>query len=815
MSLLQNSNAIESGSYAISNSLRFQSASSQYASRTFATSGTSNTIKTISFWVKRGVLSSASTPYQLFGAYDGSSGNDFGIWYDTGTGFSTDSLRVSFGGAAAYDMVTSAVYRDPSSWYHVVIAFDTTQATSSNRVKFYVNGSQITSFNLAQYPTQNSTVQFGLNNANNRIGCNWNASSRYFDGYMTEINFVDGQQLTPSSFGQTDTLTGQWVAKKYTGTYGTNGFYLPFSNGTSTTTLGADSSGNSNNWTLNNFTRSAGVSDCWMKDVPSGNGGVSGTQPNANYCVFNPLVNAAVSTYSRGNLQVTSSNTIAQIGTIGVSSGKWYWESFFTGSVGGQPFVAGLTQGNSVAGYPGSSTAGGVGYYYDGQKYVNGTASSYGASYTVNDVIGTALDLDAGTITFYKNGVSQGTASSGLTGTWFPTFSSYTGTLNVNFGQRSFAYTPPTGFKALCTANLPAATIKKGNQYMDATLWTGDNTTPRSITNAAGFSPDIVWMKSRSLGIGHNVYDTVRGAGGAFGLITNSTEAEGGTSGSTSMAQYGYLSAFNSNGFQVTSGSVNNNYVNNNTNTYVAWQWDAGSSTVTNTNGTISSQVRANPTAGVSVVTYTGNGVSSATVGHGLGVAPKMVIHKCRSATGAWKVNHVGIPNQWIDLNLTDAASSGGGTNGSLGYQSTNTSTTFQFTAGSSTVNNVNANGSTYVAYCFSEIAGFSKFGSYTGNGSADGVFTYTGFTPKFIMIKRTDTADSWVIYDISRSQYNESKLTLYPNLSNAESADANGIDILSNGFKMRNTYSSLNVNGGTYIYMAFATNPFQNSNAR
>jgi hypothetical protein len=348
---------------------------------------------------------------------------------------------------------------------------------------------------------------------------------------------------------------------------------------------------------------------------------------------------------------------------------------------------------------------------------------------------------------------------------------------------------------------------------MDATLYTGTGAT-QTITNAGGFSPYLVWLKKRGGGVSaqwHMLADTVRGTGAT--LSSNVVDAE--YTGKTS------VTAFNSNGFTLGADSTGASYYGWNiaSDTYVGWQWDAGSSTVTNTNGTISSQVRANPTAGVSVVTYTGNGVSSATVGHGLGVAPKMVIHKCRSATGAWKVNHVGIPNQWIDLNLTDAASSGGGTNGSLGYQSTNTSATFQFTAGSSTVNNVNANGSTYVAYCFSEIAGFSKFSSYTGNGSSDGIFVYTGFRPKFVMTKRTDSATNanWAIHDTTRSTYNIAGKALFPNNANVEDNNEPGaqFDILSNGFKLRSSSDVYNGNGATYIYACFAENPFAQANAR
>lgn len=800
MSLLQNSNAISEGGYPISNSLRFQNASSQYLSRTPA-SASNRQVFTFSACIKRGVIGVGQV---LFSSGVGSSGNinasvqfesnDTLLFYGSVFGISNDVI-----------VQTTQVFRDPSAFYHIVVAVDTTQATASNRVKMYVNGTQVTAFSSTTYPTLNYNTAFNLN-VRHALGTFTNNSS-YFDGYMTEINFVDGQALTPAAFGETDVLTGQWVAKKYTGTYGTNGFYLPFSNGTSTTTLGYDSSGNSNNWTLNNFTRSAGVNDCWMFDVPSGNG--------SNYAVLNPLSSAQYATLTGANLNLTTSTTFTSgiNASIGISNGKFYWEATIGATgVPGESMIGIRNQSAnmtaSATGYPGGDSNG-YGYYGgNGQKYTNNAGASYGASYGNGDVVGIAFDADAGTITFYKNGTSQGTAFSSIpmaNNTWFPAFGDGSQTnqclMIANFGQRSFAYTPPTGFKALCTANLPAATIKKGNQYMDATTYSGTGAS-QNIVNAGGFSPDLVWTKARSQADQNNLMDTVRGVGNR--LFSNLTNAE----------TTGGLVSVNSNGFTIDATSSS---MNNSGQTYVAWQWDAGSSTVTNTDGSISSQVRANPTAGVSVVTYTGNGVSSATVGHGLGVAPKMVIHKARSTTSNWNSNHVGIPNSFISLNTTDAAASGGGTNGAIGYQSTNTATTFQFTAGSSSVNNVNANGSTYVAYCFSEIAGFSKFGSYTGNGSTDGTFVYTGFQPKYVLVKRTDTATNWILLDSARSPYNVADDVLYPNTSNAEgSNDSNHAkDFLSNGFKLRTSQGDNNASGGTYIYMAFAENPFANSNAR
>jgi hypothetical protein len=787
------------GGYLISNSLRFQSASSQYLNRTPSSAGNRKTW-TWSAWVKKApIQGTATSTLSLFSCTTGNTDSTFLRF-----GFFQDKFYV--GNWNAFFLQSTPVYRDPSAWYHVVVSTDTTQGTASNRMRVYINGTEITAWSTDQRSTYlTSSVDLGINQATQHsVGSSLPNVGEYFDGYMTDINFVNAQQLTPSSFGETDATTGQWIAKKYTGTYGTNGFYLPFSNGTSTTTLGADSSGNGNNWTLNNFTRSAGTSDCWMIDVPSGNGGASGTQPSSNYCVLNPLQKETNTTVQAANLTVVCPTSgFGQVrGSIGMTSGKWYWE--FTCQSANNNDVAGLAKENaSFSTFLGNDANGWAYYGFDGKKINNATQTIYGAAYTNNDVIGVAFDADVGSLTFYKNNVSQGVAFTGLTsGPYFPAHgdaSSGAATQAAyNFGQRSFAYTPPTGFKALCTANLPAATIKQGNQYMDATTYTG-NGTARSITNSGSMQPDLVWIKSRSNTWSHMLQDAVRGS--VYSLSSNSTGAE--------IDQTGFgVSSFNSNGFSLATGGS----FNNNNDTYVAWQWDAGSSTVTNTNGTISSQVRANPTAGVSIATFTA-GSGDYTVGHGLGVAPSMTIVKRRdSATGGnWWTWHIGLGNNTTDylaLNLTDAEGSAANMWGSVGRNSTVSG----FNGTASTVA-----GGTFVMYNFSEIAGFSKFGSYTGNGSADGPFVYLGFRPKFVMIKMSSSTESWVIEDTSRDPYNLTVNKLYANSSSAEdSGNTYGtMDIVSNGFKLRASHPIQNSSGQTYIYMAFAENPFAQANAR
>jgi hypothetical protein len=368
----------------------------------------------------------------------------------------------------------------------------------------------------------------------------------------------------------------------------------------------------------------------------------------------------------------------------------------------------------------------------------------------------------------------------------------------MNFGQRQWAYAAPAGFKALCTANLPTPTIANGATAMDVKLYTGNGST--QTISGLNFSPDLVYVKARSAsGTSPVMFDTVRGT--SKRLRTNATDAE------LDPGLYGNVSAFNSDGFTVAAYSGDATEVNASSTTYVAWTWDAGSSTVTNTQGSITSQVRANASAGFSIVTYTGTG-SNATVGHGLGVAPGMVIVKRRNSTSNWQVRHTSMHvANGIQLNLTNAAASAT----TVWNSTAPTSTVFSIGTDAS----VNASGGTYVAYCFAPVAGYSSFGSYTGNGSADGPFVFTGMRPRWVMFKSSSNAYYWVINDAARDSFNASNKELFPNDSLGETVVPRDIDFLSNGFKLRNTGATNNQSGATYIYAAFAESPFAYARAR
>ena len=740
--------------YQINQSLRFNSADSAYLNRTPASAG-NRRVYTISLWFKRGKLGETGKDQGLLTAVSSSgSNNEDGLFL-----VETNQIRFWINNGSDGDLLTSQLVRDPSAWYHIVAAIDTTQSTSSSRVKLYLNGVQITQFDYAVYPSQNYDSKIN-NTVPHTLGFvdDGGGSGDYFNGYLAEVNFIDGTALTPSSFGETDTITGAWIPKKYSGSYGTNGFYLKFES----SGIGTDSSGNSNTWTANNFSTSGTGTDV-MSDTPTN-----------NWCTLNPLKLGANVTLGDGNLVATMTSTnVRWNGTIAMSpgSGKYYAEMTVTqsngyGSIGLSSIDDPAT--GELSGYAG------INGHYKG--------SAYGSSYTTNDIIGIAYDAINGAVYFSKNGTWQnsgdptsgssatGAAESGLTGTYVfggGIYGGSTGIYTLNFGQRSFSYTPPTGFKALNTANLPEPTIKDGSDYFNTVLYTGNGT---SQSLSAGFASDLVWVKNRSTANSHQLTDSVRGN-------TNALASD------LTIAEYTGEISLTGSGFSV---SGNANATNKSAETYVGWNWKEGA------------------TQGFDIVTFTATSTSM-TVNHSLGVTPDLIILKRRSSADDWYVNSSAFSTRtgnYLVLNSTQAIASSATT--FTGFSST----TVSFGSGFMT------NTATYVAYLWSEVAGYSKFGSYTGNGSSDGPFVFCGFRPRWILVKRTDSTGTWEMYDTARDTYNVMSADLAANLSDAEVSQAR-FDALSNGFKNRITGAASNASGGTYIFAAFSETAFKYSNAR
>jgi hypothetical protein len=801
------------GGYQISRSVRLRSSASAYLNRTPA-SATNRKTFTFSFWMKLGLVSITEVAFSA-----GAGGSD------------SDNLTIGFTGDGKFTcglwnfspFLTSQVFRDPSAWYHIVVAIDTTQATATNRVLPYINGNLITAFTTDDRASVTQNMNLAVNNTTgHNIGRNIYGSNYYVDGYLAEFNFIDGQQLTASSFGETNAVTGVWQPKKYAGTYGTNGFYLNFSDNSTAAALGTDFSGNSNTWTVNNISVTAGVTYDSMVDSPT----VGAT--SSNYATLNPLDKAASFTTAGGNLNFTPANTsdlYSCRSTIQIpSTGKWIWEVTNTNST--YMITAGLLSGStattgqqtvSCAGM----TVGAIGTFFSTTQWMNTTTTWSVTNIGNGDTLVIAYDADAGkiwfgrvasggsTVTFYNTSgtadPSTGTdprASGIVAGGWFAGFGTYftPSGASANFGQRPFAFTNiPTGFVALNTQNLPTPTISNGATVMAATLYTGTGAalTVANTVGSASFQPDLVWVKGRSGATDHALYDAVRGVQNQ--LESNTTTAE--------TAETTGLTAFGSTGFTI--GALAQ--MNTSAATYVAWQWNAGGSTVTNTSGSISAQVRANPTAGFSVVTYTGTG-SAATIGHGLGVAPQMIIIFERSPGGDDHiVYHASLTSNQYSIRLNTAAAQAGP---SGAYWNSTSPTSTVFSVGTSGESNQST--ATYVAYCFAPVAGYSAFGSYAVNNSADGPFVYLGFRARWILFKNNGASTwNWMIVDTARDAINTVNSRLFPDLSNAESSTASPyLDITANGFKIRTTGGLFNTEGPVF-YAAFAENPFKLSLAR
>jgi len=732
-----------------------------------------------------------------------------------GFAFHTNNQTLYLYDANALNESTSK-FRDTSAWYHIVVQINSGVATS------YVNG--VLTHNAVG---SGFTLTTGTNET--RIG-SYSENEYDFGGYMAEIHLVDGSVVAPTSFGFTDPVTGIWMPKRYEGTYGTDGFYLDFSDNSSTAALGIDKSPNGNDFAVNNLAVTDSILDT----------------PSNNFCTINSIQGASSSGgtigFSEGNLKVVTpvSGNGNCLGTLTAETGKWYAEIYIVGysSLDRSAVIASgiayqtITGGN--AGEGSNATANlDVGYFHSGMMYKNATEnSSYGASYTTGDIIGVALDLDNRTINFYKNNSAQGAVSIADTGDWTIGVGDGSGgggtTFALNYGQDSsfignktaqgntdangigdFYYSPPSGHRALCAKNLPvnSTSIVRPQKHYDTILYTGQNTS--SLYNVTGleFAPDLVWAKTRTTSMDNIFIDTVRGNDKQLNCPDYSAEVTRGT------PSYRFLK----DGFAVGTGGNMNNPQN-----YAAWCWKAGGSSNTyNINGTGYGTASAagldggtidptgasiNTESGFSIITYTGNGSAGATIAHGLGKKPAWIMIKCRSNSDNWMVYHqnanaaVDPEDYYFELNAN-----GGDINATTMLNDTAPTST-QVTIGSD--NSVNGSSRTYVMYCWSEITRYSKFGRYNGNSSSDGTYVHLGFRPAVIIFKKYSGSDSWEMHDSTRTTYNGMTAALYPSATSTETTSGREIDFLSNGFKQRNANGNTNESGHKYIFMAFAEQP-------
>ena len=803
----------------IDQSLRFNDGDSPRLSDTFGAG--SRTTFTFAAWIKRGNISSDMLFLHSFGQ------TGFGV--EGFIGFTTQNLlsfQFDYNGGNPKRLVSNRFFRDTSSWYHICCVADSTNSTEGNRLRMYINGVRETDFFDEDYPTPS---QLGtLNQAYSHYVSGRTNNSSFMDGYLAEVNFLDGVAVTDTNGILNEFIeikNGICIPKLISGlTYGTNGFRFTFGNSNN---VGEDSAGS------NDFTATNLVATDIVKDAPTN-----------NFMTFNPLHHADTS--SLGNLLRQASlhahcdSDDGVFTTIEIPrTGKWYIE-FCIQSVSKPQSI--YFCGNSfktrddwthLANY----TSNIFGFSITGstnriQRYGDSTIL---ATHSANSIYAFLIDSSAGTYDIYQNDTKILDAQSFT----YPTDeglifgvgnNSDSGTNDVNIrlnaGQESsfagiktgsnqsadangvgdFFYTTKSGL-AICTSNLPDTTLspnqtEQATDYFDTITYTGSASNQTITTN---FQADWLWFKERTTdGIDHNLFDSSRlhsTSSAKFGEKLESNTSDAGADSTAIVSQ-------STNDITLLGGvsTTNDAY----SRTYVMWHWKAnGGTTSSNTQGSITSTVQASTKAGFSIVTGTApSGTWS--FGHGLGVTPDMFIYKSRANTENWIVYHkdktTSVPsNVGIYLNSTLQGFASGSN-----WVQTVSSLVISITTGQVT------GAGDFVCYCLNEIEGFSKFGSYTGNVSTNGTFVYTGFRPAWLMVKRTGPSGTsgWSIFDNKRNTFNAVDDIIQANSSGQESSSY-PVDFLSNGFKLRTTDSTHNQNGAPYIFMAFAEQPFKFSNAR
>ena len=834
-------------------SLRFDTGSSTVLSKTPSASNLKTW--TWSAWVKRSKLGVERAIWSV-----GATSVDFALFFHT-----TDQLRVwTTGGSAVY--YTDRVFRDTSAWYHIAI----TSNNVSPYIRLYINGVLNTTSSYDNRTSVPSTNNLSVNtNAIHRIGAWNNGGLQYFDGYLADVNHIDGTAVGDTG-GILDEFieikNGVCIPKAYTGSYGTNGYRLEFKQtGTGTassSTIGADTSGNDNHYT------SSGIAstDCNIADSPEN-----------NMCTLNLIGRrygqSYVGTFSEGSLKVASGGNATDIyGTMAINqvcaAGGVYFEirldsidsaRTYFGLIGDSGINNVSQDGVNGASYsyPIKAMVQSGGYMYFGTQ-VNGAAeTNIGggalsgdyrsiATYTNGDVIGFAVKSD-GKVFISKNGTfinslagspdpANGTNPIHVIdldeGDWLP-YVGYSSSFSVNFGQDGsfsgqetsgghsdengigdFFGQVPSGYLALCTSNMVKPSIgpdsaTQADSYMDVLNYTGNNTVNTDISGL-NFKPDLIWTFARGSASTHNLAtDSSRGVHKDVFLSTG-----GGESNDTD----GIL-AFNSDGFRL--GTSTNHNVNSRTYTTFNWRANGGTTTTNDASatsiGSIDSVIQANTTAGFSIVTYTGdstgNNGTASTVAHGLGAVPKWIITIPLNVNDGAVYHQQNTTAPETDTLILASVSGNNPTYDGSGFWNDTAPTSTVFSVGSR--RHTNSDGGV-VAYCWTEIEGFSKFGSFIGNSNNDGPFIYTGFQPAWVMLKNASRSADWRINDTTRQPANDDGgHLLLANSTSAEITNEYDMDFLSNGFKLKSSDVYENGSGELIVYMAFAGVPFKYSNAR
>ena len=819
--IITDDTALVAGPYQIERSLRFDRNGTPGLYREGV--GDGNRRKwTLSLWLKPNMPITDGSNRSLFGL-NNTGNNREEIAFSSSNRI---SYQLRIGGNHRYGCDSDAYMRDYSRWYHVVFQYDSDNSTANDRVRIHINGErQSVSF----YENDGAGYNSYINSGGTGIYLGRTANSNSFDGYLAEVNFIDGLNVDPLELGFFESQTGIWMPKKYTGNYGNQGWYLNFSDnsGNSATTIGKDYSGNGHNWTPNNFSITANPSTNSAKfDTDS-----KLDTPTNNWATLNPIrrnEQNSSSTATRNGLlyaYIPNDNQGSFPFTQPLKSGKWYWEIQADGGNSTRYFgivpdyyttdntaytkgVVGFTWGDSylVLNTDGMSpTSNATGNPTENTLY----ASGFGWN-TSTDIANVALDMDTREVQFGKNGtygpkirlpaddcgyvgyVSNGT--NGATNNWKLNFGASGGT------NQGFDYAPPTGFKPINSKNLltaQATSVMQPKKHFESLIYAGNDATGRAITGLQ-FKPDFIWIKNRSNAFSHAIYDSVRGP--TKRLRADTTAAEGtDTDGITS---------FDSNGWTMSG----NDAINQNSANFVAWCWKAGGAAVTNNDGSIATQVSVNKEAGFSIITYTGTGADGATIGHGLGRTPGFVMTKRRDNNAInWVCKH-SCTTKVAYLDLPDRFDDNGSGQGIITNLNSSTYTVTRYN-NEYNIGGVNSNGDAFVSYCWAEIPGYSKIGRYRGkggsgtSGNSKGPFIYCGFEPAWVMIKDVDNSGrSWIIQDNKRDPSNPTDRWLFADGSNDGShSDGRYIDLLSDGFKIRSARNETNGDNNNYLYLAFA----------